>query len=218
MLGRCLNYDTCIWSNKTDKTTSDCNKYVTPDSVQNLVVKNAPGTGGFGGTCTCPNGEIYQVADNNDSCGSFACINGISGNVCYTKNGPWSNKKVICSLPVESPPSSENTVQENVTGVGGSGGVCACPDGGLYFAGDNKDNCGSLACVNGRVGEVTDSKGKCFGFNGPWSGKKVTCSLVNNGEPCNGNSDCKSGFCSNDNKTKSASTGAKCANKPSTTI
>ena len=37
--------------------------------------------GGWGGSCTCPNGNVYQVADNWDSCGSLACVGGISGMV-----------------------------------------------------------------------------------------------------------------------------------------
>ena len=62
----------------------------------NVVIEPADGVGGWGGACTCPNGETYQVGDNNDRCDSLACVGGTSG-TCNSKGGPWSNRKVICS-------------------------------------------------------------------------------------------------------------------------
>jgi len=68
-----------------------------------------------------------------------------------------------------------NTVEENVSSVGFWGGTCQCPDGTTYEVGDNYDNCGTLACINGeKVG--------CNERNGEWSQRKVTCG------------DCGSGF------------------------
>ena len=65
--------------------------------------------GGWGGTCTCPNGQTYQVGDNGDSCGSLACEGGTSGN-CNKKGGPWSGRKVICS-------QAANDIQEKYSGL-----------------------------------------------------------------------------------------------------
>jgi Tfp pilus assembly protein PilX len=64
--------------------------------TQNTVIENAPGVGGWGGSCTCPDGKIFQVGDNNDYCGSLACVGGTSG-TCNRENGSWSNRKVICA-------------------------------------------------------------------------------------------------------------------------
>ena len=53
--------------------------------------------------------------------------------------------------------------------VGGWGGSCTCPDGTEHFAGDNRDDCGSLACIGGTAGECHRE------FDGRWRNKRVTC-------------------------------------------
>jgi len=35
--------------------------------------------GFWGGTCTCPDGQLYEVGDNNDGCKSLACVGGEAG-------------------------------------------------------------------------------------------------------------------------------------------
>ena len=43
---------------------------------------------------------------------------------------------------------------ESSAGIGArSGGTCTCPSGEVYFVGDNKDGCSSLACVGGVPGK-----------------------------------------------------------------
>jgi len=63
---------------------------------QNTVIENANGVGGFGGSCTCPDGNVYEVGDNKNHCGSLACVGGTSG-TCNRYHGSWSNRKVICA-------------------------------------------------------------------------------------------------------------------------
>ena len=46
------------------------------DNVKETGVSDV---GGWGGTCTCPDGETYLVGDQNDECGSLACEGGTSG-------------------------------------------------------------------------------------------------------------------------------------------
>lgn len=65
------------------------------------------GTGEWGGSCICPDGGVLQVGDNNDVCGSLACIGGKSG-VCQRKSGPWSNMKGNCSAPATYEPRDKN--------------------------------------------------------------------------------------------------------------
>lgn len=55
--------------------------------------------GEWGGDCTCPDGEVYEVGDNLDSCGSLACRGGTAGK-CNRKKGRWSRRKVICGLRI----------------------------------------------------------------------------------------------------------------------
>ena len=147
------------------------------DAGPNEYVENAPGVGGYGGDCTCPDGTTYQVGDNYNSCGSLACFGGVSG-TCNHRHGPWSNKKVTCappsgtpqapSLMPQAPPSLPPTNEYVDAMTGGWGGDCTCPDGQIYQVGDNHDGCGSLACFGGK-------SGTCNKARGPWSGKKVTC-------------------------------------------
>ena len=64
--------------------------------VGNVVEENASGVGGWGGECRCPDGQTYLVGDNDDTCGSLACVNGVSGD-CNKYSGAWSGRKVICA-------------------------------------------------------------------------------------------------------------------------
>ena len=43
-----------------------------------LDTLNNTGAGAWGGQCTCPNGNVYDVGDDNNSCGSIACTGGVS--------------------------------------------------------------------------------------------------------------------------------------------
>ena len=59
-------------------------------------------------------------------------------------------------------------------GVGGWGGECTCPDGSTYEVGDNKDSCGSLACIGGKVTkECSDG-----GIKKESRGMSVTCGVT----------------------------------------
>eukprot|EP00316_Scyphosphaera_apsteinii_P020589 CAMPEP_0119307084 /NCGR_PEP_ID=MMETSP1333-20130426/7680_1 /TAXON_ID=418940 /ORGANISM="Scyphosphaera apsteinii, Strain RCC1455" /LENGTH=352 /DNA_ID=CAMNT_0007310553 /DNA_START=93 /DNA_END=1151 /DNA_ORIENTATION=+ len=72
----------------------------------NLVVENALGAGEWGGSCTCPDGRVYQVGDQNDACGSLSCEHGVSGE-CREESGAWSRRKVVCAqtswIPAQPP-------------------------------------------------------------------------------------------------------------------
>lgn len=127
---------------------------------KNQVLENAPTAGGWGGSCTCPDGQVYQVGDKYDYCGSLSCIGGISGH-CSRFYGPWSHRMVICG-------TGHNQVLENTSAAGGYGGTCTCPDGQVYHVGDRYDHCGSLNCIGG-------TSGHCNSFYGSWSHKLVIC-------------------------------------------
>jgi len=123
--------------------------------------KNA-GKGGWGGTCTCPNGETYLVGDNYDSCGSLACVGGTSGE-CIRESGGWSGASVICN-------TKPDDFREDA-GSGGWGGYCTCPNGAIYPIGDSHDYCKTLACYGG-------IHATCSRKTGEWSGNKVWCSTT----------------------------------------
>ena len=62
--------------------------------------KLAPGTGEWGGSCTCPDGQTYQVGDlwgkEKGGCDALACHGGLAGE-CHRSAGPWSKKSVTCA-------------------------------------------------------------------------------------------------------------------------
>lgn len=76
------------------------------------MIESAPGVGENGGSCTCPNGEVYQVGDNGDKCASLACLNGTSGK-CTMGKGEWSNKKVICGQG--APQANTEALRSNIS-------------------------------------------------------------------------------------------------------
>ena len=69
----------------------------------NLVEHNVRGVGGYGGTCHCPNGESYQVGDNNNGCGSLACINGMPGPCERQNQAARLGVRVTCAPAREEP-------------------------------------------------------------------------------------------------------------------
>ena len=80
--------------------------YCSYASTVNRVIPNAPGVGGHGGTCVCPDGAEYPAGDNNDHCASLACEGGtMKNNQCNSRSGPWSHQKVICAPPTATPPA-----------------------------------------------------------------------------------------------------------------
>ena len=62
----------------------------------------SPDAGLWGGECLCPDGHKMMVGDNNDNCGSLACVNGQPGQ-CVQQAGSWSFRKVVCADPITSP-------------------------------------------------------------------------------------------------------------------
>merc|ERR1712122_163703 len=76
------------------------------DAAKNVVQEDNPGgwggqyAGAWGGTCTCPDGMVYEVGDNHDSCGSLACEGGVAGE-CKQAPGTWSGRKVTCATGMQ---------------------------------------------------------------------------------------------------------------------
>jgi hypothetical protein len=130
-------------------------------TMQNYY-RSVSGVGGWGGTCTCPDGQTYEVGDNGDNCGSIACEGGVAG-TCSEGGISSANqgKKVTCR---------PGNYYRKVNGVGGWGGMCTCPDGKKYQVGDNGDGCASLACEGGVSSGCTEG-----GILNEYQGYKVTC-------------------------------------------
>jgi hypothetical protein len=69
----------------------------------NLLQTNVAGVGEWGGTCTCPDGAVYNVGDNNDGCGSLACVGGTPG-PCGPNNPGGAFRRATCGVGPPLPP------------------------------------------------------------------------------------------------------------------
>jgi hypothetical protein len=68
---------------------------------ENIVVEESRNTGGYGGTCMCPDGQTYDVGDNQDGCASLACVGGTSGS-CVKDQIPGIRRlRVECACPTD---------------------------------------------------------------------------------------------------------------------
>ena len=77
--------------NAGGSTGSESGTIILPDNY-----RKDDNAGGWGGFCTCPNGNIYEVGDNNDSCGSIACEGGSSSSCSDQISSLSSGMKVTC--------------------------------------------------------------------------------------------------------------------------
>ena len=155
------------------------------------------GVGGWGGTCTCGDGTVWQVGsmrgcDTND----LACFGGGVQGACLTSNPGGAGVRVTCgtpcpppSLPPFAPPASPSPPpsppspplppqapcttplkETQVSGVGGWGGTCTCGDGTVWQVGSMTGcNANGLACFGGGV------QGTCGTNNPGGAGVRVTC-------------------------------------------
>jgi len=170
----------------------------------NTVTKGAPNTGvTWGGTCTCPDGTAYWANNINPTCDNLACHAGMSG-TCVQNDVPVQNTQVTCR-------PYGDTILDNQASIGGWGGKCICPSGGIYWVGDNNNKCESLACVGG-------TPGTCNQKNGKWSNRKVICNSA--GGTTSGAATycekCPMGQCDRENSLcKIYSDGLHCKLKPS---
>merc|ERR1712070_362264 len=84
----------------TKKTTKKVTKKVVNkvhhNFSPNVFKKHVGGVGGWGGKCTCPNGQTYWVGDKNNYCGSLACNGGKMGKCNRYSKKKWSGNMVTC--------------------------------------------------------------------------------------------------------------------------
>ena len=75
--------------------------------VSETVYENV-GVGGWGGTCTCPDGQVYQVGDTG-GCNGIACYGGVAGTCSRNPNADFPNwqgsgMSVTCATCLSPPP------------------------------------------------------------------------------------------------------------------
>ena len=120
------------------------NVFIIADETQ-INGGHHPISGEWGGSCTCPDGSIYQVGDKNDFCGSLNCEGGISGH-CNRYNGEWSHNQVVCG---------SLTVSDSNALYGNSG---ECLNQPSSFGGYDYNDIGT-DCANGKF---CSSENKCI--------------------------------------------------------
>jgi len=126
LVGRLARMESCQGNNsgmKYDTETGECivgecaaGSYQVScgQNAEDKIESSVAGVGGWGGTCTCPSGETYQVGDNEDSCGSLACVNGVSGK-CGSDNPGGANVRVTCMKEAEAAKQAACTISEAAT-------------------------------------------------------------------------------------------------------
>ena len=134
----------------------------------NVRETSANGVGGWGGTCTCPDGEVYQVG-SPDGCTSLACINGVSG-TCSSTNPGGAGVRVTCApANSQSPPAAIEAAANSPTpttmwtadGAGGSRafsdgtGSCASVAGASVFWGFRGTASGAAPDFGASCGDAT---------------------------------------------------------------
>ena len=118
-------------------------------SKKDVVLPNAPGVGGWGGLCTCPNGKEYWVGDiQGSACGSLACVGGKAGKCNKQTRAKWSRKKVTCG---------RSAIKKEFHGN--------CPPDVLKTYGFSRQKCGKKTDGNGRVLDEAECKYMNWGPN-----------------------------------------------------
>ena len=139
--------------------------------TRNVVTNNDTKVGSFGGDCTCPNGQVYQVGDVFlGGQPTLACFGGTPGTY-NERHGLWSHVKVQCGACDACGGPNANVYNQHDPSAGSWGGQCVCPDGSVYDVGDRYDEAQSLKCIGG-IWNVKD----IHTYEGPWSRKSVVCS------------------------------------------
>jgi hypothetical protein len=99
-----------------------------PKNVHRYAKKWLGEGGGWGGLCTCPDGQEYLVGDKWDSCKSLACIGGKPGK-CMNHEGAWSGYSVSCDRKLPKTRNPKNfdiiipyTIESTVKDFGDVGG------------------------------------------------------------------------------------------------
>jgi len=149
------------------------------DHAAHNVYEYSSSAGGWGGWCTCPDGQRYNVGDLNDGCAngpaSLACFGGTPGECERHEDADRLGMTVTCATLTAMRDAPTN-VYEHSSAVGGWGGWCTCPDGQRYNVGDRNDSCAngpaSLACFGGSPGECERHEESAR------KGMQVTCAIV----------------------------------------
>ena len=74
--------------------------YTYKNIYKNKFERKVPGIGGWGGSCRCPNGQVYQVGDSGKGCTALACINGKPGKCNRKQSAAWAGNKVTCATAI----------------------------------------------------------------------------------------------------------------------
>ena len=74
-------------------------------SSENEVFEHQAGVGEYGGTCTCPDGEVLLAGaivatGNQRGCGPLACEGGVAG-LCNHYKSHWAHQKVRAAVCIE---------------------------------------------------------------------------------------------------------------------
>jgi bacteriorhodopsin len=143
-----------------------------------------------------------EIVNHVDGMGSFGALayrndNFDSWDVCGSFNPDGSVPKscddagVMYGMHRDNKEANAKTYVDNEShDVGWYGGQCTCPDGKVYYTGDNKNGCDSLACAGGTAGTCKDEEGKWAVSYSAYHGRKVICGKVYEPPKASGDESC----------------------------
>ena len=82
------------WPRTRERRLKECDGPAVNDYRRREV--HAPSTGNWGGTCTCPDGAVYDVADTGDGYENLACHGGVPERQPSTRP---VELRVFCAVP-----------------------------------------------------------------------------------------------------------------------
>jgi len=88
-----------------------------PTTSANVEINDDTTAGVWGGTCTCPDGQVYLAGDENNACGSLACEGGVAG-ICNHYVSVWAHRRIKCYEGPLAPPNSPSNSPPQSSGHG----------------------------------------------------------------------------------------------------
>jgi len=145
------------WASATPPTPEPTSSTPTPTHTREYNrYEKVAGVGTWGGKCTCPDGQVYNVGDLTDSCEELACFGGVSGDCSSDIPASGFGMSVTCAAT-----SMTSNEYVKMDGLGDVGGQCTCPDGQVYYVanmhGDDPKQCLGLACFGGEITQACNS-------------------------------------------------------------
>ena len=132
-------------------STELAEKLVGTEQPNNILTTSSPNAGDWGGECLCPDGSMYYVGDNFDSCATMRCEGGFSGR-CFNKSGVWSGNSVQCGAGKSRPSPGSRRINTPSPPVNSNFQVCSTDVASACSSGNECYSTGPEGCACNQAG------------------------------------------------------------------